>query len=199
MCAFESDCGGRASCVSGRCVAHGATAAVDTARRLLFLPVDAAYVGGGGDAHDAVTATLGRKHDGGAALLLRFSASLPPEATVLEAYVLLERATDVDVDPTPVTLRAGRVLDPWDSGTVSAARRPRVDDGGAPVTRVFFSGPPLVRLDVRELVQKWRRRSGGDFGVAVLAEGESATGMAFAVSPVEGRPLAGPRLELYVK
>jgi hypothetical protein len=64
---------------------------------------------------------------------------------------------------------------------------------------VSLSGPPLVRLDVRDLVQKWRRRSGDDFGVAVLAEGESATGMAFAVSPVGGRTLAGPRLELYVK
>ncbi len=199
MCAFESDCGGRASCVAGRCVAHGATAAVDTARRLLFSPVDVVYVGSGEDGRDAVVATLGRKRSASAALLLRFSAPLPPEANLLEAYVLLERASDIDADPTPVALRAGRVLDPWDSGTVSASRRPRVDDSGAPMTRVFLSGPSLVRLDVRELVQRWRRRSGDDFGVAVLAEGESATGVAFALAPVGGTAFAGPRLELYVK
>ena len=175
-----------------------ASPAIDSARRLLFSPVDMAYVRSASDARDAATATLGATRDPGAVLFLRFSASLPPEANVLEAYLLLERATDFDADPTPVALRAARVVDPWDSRSLSSAREPRVQEVGAPVTRVFPSGGPLVRLDVRELVQRWRRRTGGDFGVAVMAQAASATGMAFALSPSAGEGV-GPRLELYVK
>lgn len=198
MCASEIECGSRASCVAGRCVAYGATPVIDSARRLLFSPVDMAYVRGAAEARDAVTATLGATRDPGAVLLLRFSASLAPDANVLEAYLLLERATDFDADPTPVALRAARVIDPWDSRSLSSAREPRVQEVGAPVTRVFPSGGPLVRLDVRELVQRWRRRTGDDFGVAVTAQAASATGMGFALSPAAGQGV-GPRLELYVK
>ncbi len=199
MCALEGDCGARASCVAGRCVAHGATAAIDTARRLLFSPADTAYVQGDGAVRDAAIATLGDARDPGSVLFLRFSVSIPPEADVLEAYLLLERATDVDADPTPVSLHTRRVIDAWDSRSVSSARQPRVEEVGAPVTRVFPSAGPLVRLDVRDLVQRWRRRAGGDFGVAVIAEGQSATGIAFALSPAVSEGSVGPRLELYVK
>jgi len=199
MCALQGDCGGRASCVAGRCVAHGATAAVDTARRLLFSPVDIAYVRREANGRDEVTATLGSARDPGALVFVRFSASLPPEANVLEAYLLLERATDIDADPTSVSLRAGRVIDPWDGQAISWARQPRVEDVGAPVTRVSPSAGPLVRLDVHEIVQRWRRRAGDDFGMAVIAQGRSATGMAFALAPVAGSAREGPRLELYVK
>jgi hypothetical protein len=193
MCAAGTDCGAQASCVAGRCVAHGATAAIDTARRLLFSPVDIAYLRRDADTGDGATARLGGVRDARAMVLLRFSASLPPEATVLEAYIVLERSTDIDADPTPIALRAERVVDPWDSRSISWARQPRVEEGGATVTRVSAAAGPLVRLEVRGLVQRWRRRTGDDFGVAVVADGESATGMAFALERV------GPRLELYVK
>lgn len=186
MCAYESDCGGQASCVAGRCVAHGATAAIDTARRLLFFPVDVAYVGPHGDADRPATATLGRAGERGAIVLSRFEASLPPEATVLEAYLLLERPAGVDTDPTPVVLHAAPIIDRWDARSVSWARQPRVEEVGAPVTRVFAASGPLVRLDMRVLVQRWRRRTGVDFGVAVVAEGESATGVVVALAPAAG-------------
>ncbi len=199
MCASQGDCLGRASCVAGRCVAHGATAAIDTGRRLLFAPVDVAYVRRDGDGLEDVTATLGGARDAGALVLVRFSASLPPETNVIEAYLLLERATDIDADPTPVALRAGRVIDPWDGRSVSWARQPRVKDVGAPVTRVFPAAGPLVRLDVRDLVQHWRRRTGDDYGVAVMARGGGAIGIAFALAPAPGSERVGPRLELYVQ
>jgi hypothetical protein len=217
MCAAESECGGRASCVAGRCVAQGATAAIDNGRRLLFAPVDAAYVPRnpccGDDGAGALDlATLGRTRDGGALALLRFDVRLPPEAALLEAYVLLERATDVDADPVLIDLHAARVVDPWDSASVTWARAPRLEEVGAPITRVSAGSGPLVRLEVRDLVQRWRRRGHDDFGVAVVADGTSATGVAFAwrardaaSAPVgtetkaETRPEAGPRLELYVR
>ncbi|HEY4016077.1 MAG TPA: DNRLRE domain-containing protein [Polyangiaceae bacterium] len=191
MCASESDCTAQASCVAGRCVAQGATAAIDTARRLVFFPVDVAYVGpGAGGRHDA-TVTLGRTGDEGAVLLLRFAAPLPPEATVLEAYLVLERPAAIDVDPAPIVLHAVRIVAPWDGRSVTWAGAPRTQEVGAPTTRVFPAAGPLVRLDVRPLVQRWRRRTGNDFGVAVEAEGASAsagttTGVAVALAPSVG-------------
>jgi hypothetical protein len=188
MCVSEGDCGAQASCVAGRCVAHGATPAIDTARRLLFFPVDLAYVRSDADARDATAATLGGVRDQGAIVLLRFSAPVPAEANVLEAYLVLERAIDVEPDPTPIALHAARIVDPWDGRSVSWARQPRVEEVGAPVTRVSPAAGPLVRLDVRALMQRWRRRTGKDFGVAVVAEGKSFTGMAFALVPAAGGP-----------
>ena len=63
--------------------------------------------------------------------LLRFSVPLAPEAVVLEAYVLLERASDVDCDPAPIDLHAARVTAPWDDalpllGHPTAPRRDRL-------------------------------------------------------------------------
>jgi hypothetical protein len=210
MCAQESDCGAQASCVAGRCVAHGATAAVDTARRLLFEPVDVGHVRRG-DAGDraATDATLGRAGEP-TVTLLRFALSLPPEANVVEAYLLLERDESVDADPAPLALHAARVSQRWDARSLTWANQPRIEEVGAPVTRVDPRGGPLVRLDVREIVRAWRKRSGEDFGVALVVDGESATGLAFALAPRRaGRPgtpgdgavapVAGPRLELYVR
>jgi hypothetical protein len=82
-------------------------------------------------------------------------------------------------------------------------------DGGplVTVTHVLPTMRGRVRLDVGELVSRWRERRADDFGVAVVAEGPGATGgapssgtagVAFAllplVSPREGQgndPAAG--------
>jgi hypothetical protein len=180
MCASESDCGTQASCVAGRCVARGATPAIATARRLLVGPVEAAWVRRGGGAPSDV-ATLGRG-DGGTGFL-RFSVSLAPEVTVLEAYVVLERVADVDSDPASIGLHAARVVGPWDARSLSWGTQPPVEEVGSPVTWVSPTAGPTVRLDVREIVKRWRRRERGDFGVAVVAEGESSTGIALALTP----------------
>jgi hypothetical protein len=198
--------------VAGRCVAQGATAAIDNGRRLLFAPVDAAYILRNDGAGGTDLATLGRARDEGALALLRFDVRLPPEAVLLEAYVLLDRATDVDADPVFIDLHAARVVDAWDSASVTWARAPRLEEVGAPITRVSAGSGPLVRLEVRDLVQRWRRRGRDDFGVAVVADGSSATGIAFAwrarEAPIgagapmdkpETRAQTGPRLELYVR
>jgi hypothetical protein len=189
MCSAESYCGSRGACVAGRCVLQGATAAIDNARRLLFAPVDTAYVrrsGGDGDAGQGPIATFGRGRDGDAVALLRFAARVPPEATVLEAYLLLQRATDVDADPVPITLHALPVRDAWDGHSASWATLPRTEEVGAPITRVLAADGPFVRLDVREIVQRWRRRGYGEFGIAVVSEGSSATGVSFVWAPGAG-------------
>src|SRR5580704_15806398 len=50
MCTAASDCGGgSAACVAGRCIAGGAVPAISTARRVVYEPVDVAYVRRGGE------------------------------------------------------------------------------------------------------------------------------------------------------
>ncbi len=199
MCASEPDCGPGASCVAGRCLKYGAVAALTTAHRWLYAPVDAAYVargrgGTGGSSTEAMAlpavATFGRGD--GAIAFFRFSITLPPEANVLEAYLLLPRAPGVESDPDPIALHAVRVTDAWEGSSVTWVHPPRVVDLGAPVTRVAPATGLPVRLDVRAIVERWRRRPEGEFGIAVVTEGQSATGVAFALEP-------GPELELYVK
>jgi hypothetical protein len=216
MCTSAGECGASSSCVAGRCVTNGAVPAITTARRLLYAPVELAYLHRGEAGGTPAIAMLGGSDD--AVALLRFSVPLPPEVTVLEAYLLLERARDVDSDPTAVALRAARIVQPWDVRSVSWAHQPHVEDVGAPVTLVPPASGPWVRLDLRELTQRWRRRGGSDFGVAVVAErmsgGPASAGVAVALTPAPGRvdpdalrvdpdalrvDLVGPRLELYVR
>jgi hypothetical protein len=196
MCTSGGDCGELSACVAGRCVAHGATPAISTARRLLFDPVEVGYVSRTGGPGAPTIAPLGKGD--GALALLRFSVPLPVEATVLEAYVVLERVSYVDRDPLPIALHVARVTAPWDERSLSWASQPRVEEIGSPVTRVLPAAGPTVRLDVRDLIARWRRRSRDELGVAIVAEGLSPTGMAFALAP-SPRGDAGPRLELYVR
>jgi hypothetical protein len=228
MCVSEPECGAQSSCVAGRCVGHGAVAAISTARRVLFEPLDVGYVHRGTEAPDPTIATLGDDDDG--VLLLRFAVDLPLEAFVLEAYIVLARAPDVDSDPTLLALHALRVAEPWDGRSVTWGRQPLLVDVGAPVSRVRSSAGPLVRLDVRDIVGRWRRRRRDEFGVAVAAERRAGRGLAFSLrpsgapapparDPVSGEgapgaaddeladrltarspgPFGGPALELYVK
>ncbi len=211
MCLSEPECGAQGSCVAGRCVGHGAVAAISTARRVLVDPVDAAFIRRG-DGPAPRVARIGG--DGGGVLLLRFAVDLPPEATVLEAYLILVRPADADVEPPVVALRAARIVEPWDSASVTWARQPRLVDPGTPLTRARSTSGPLVRVDVRDVVLAWRRRARDDFGLAIVADGKGSVGLAFALDPriasqadrgelalevPASGPFSGPTLELYVK
>jgi len=200
MCALEGDCGPQSACVASRCLGRGTVAAIASARRLLYEPADEAYIRRGREAGQRpVLATLGQRD--GALMLLRFAVDLPAEVSVVEAYLLLERPADMDVDPVPIALHVERVAEPWDGQSVSWAHQPHLDDVGAPIASVPSpSGRRDTRLDVRNLVQHWARRRRDEFGIAVVAKGESATGVTFVLAPGPGAfELAGPRLELYVK
>jgi hypothetical protein len=188
MCAAEVGCSPGASCVAGRCLAHDALPAIATARRLVYEPVDVAYLRPDAPADAVGVAAVGRGD--GALIIARFSVLLAPEVSILEAYLLLDRATDVEGDPAPVTLHAARLVQPWDVATVSWARQPRLEEVGAPETGVRPGSGAMVRLEVRGIVERWRRHDRGEMGIAVVAQGKSATGMAFVLPP---------RLELYVK
>jgi hypothetical protein len=199
MCS-QSECGAQSSCVAGRCVAQGAVVAISTARRLVFTPSDIACVRCGESRETGgETPAIARLGPTGGIVLLRFAIDLAPEATVVEAYIDLQRIAGAgDADPAPLALHALRITGPWDEGSVTWAGLPPLADVGAAVTRVREASGPLVRVDVRDLVQLWRRRERDEFGVAVIGEGAGASGMVFALRPTPAASRA-PQLELYVK
>ena len=198
MCVAPSDCGSVAACVAGRCQPAEGAPAISAARRLVVAPLDVAYVGRfeapRGGALPAIF-TLGRAGLD-AVLFVRFSVPLPPDATVVEAYLLLTRSKAVDVDPTPISLHAARIVDAWDGRSTSWASQPRTEELRSPTTTVLAGGRTRVRLDVRDLVRRWRAHEKSEHGIAVVAENTSATGMAFALVP--GQPDAELRTSQWI-
>jgi hypothetical protein len=205
MCGAPSECGASQGCVAGRCVPDGGIPAIQNAKRVIVAPVDVAFLRRGDGANGGALppiASLGRASESEAVLLLRFDVPLAKDAQVLEAYLVLDRTSAVDSDPTPITLHAARIVDPWDGRSTSWATQPRVEETRSPSTTVDPAARAQVRLDVRDLVQHWRRHEKTDRGLAVVADTSSETGMAFAlttVSEADQAERAGPRLELYVK
>jgi hypothetical protein len=194
MCATPVDCPPAwGACVAGRCQpASGAVVQQAETRRLVVEPVDLAYVRRGDGARGGLVPTvfrLGAGPDGEAILLLRFQVTLPALARVAEAYVVLDRSDAIDVDPASgpsIALHAARIVERWDGDSVSWARLPRLDDARSPTTRVAL-GRARVRIDVREIVRRWRRHDAADQGIAVVADGASPTGVAFALAPTDVR------------
>ncbi|MDB4946576.1 MAG: hypothetical protein JWP97_6110 [Labilithrix sp.] len=206
MCLATSECAGPASCVAGRCQPDrpNVRPAVDAARRLVVRPVDLAYVRRGAGASGGALPPSFVLGGGASALLLRFAVTLPADANVVEAYLVLHRDLDVDDDPTPISLHATRIVQGWDSRSTSFGQLPRQVEGRAPATRVEPGGPALVRLDVREIVRDWTKHDPADHGIAVVAEsvagasGHAGTTFALRTSGAPA-PDVEPFLELYVR
>lgn len=221
MCSASSECAGAlgAACVAGRCQVEGAGVkpAVAAARRVIVRPDDLAFVrsgpsgGGGGPAPD--TAVLGRD-DG--VLLFHFPVPLARDAEIVEAYLVLHRDDRAADDPDPVELHAMRIVEAWDGRASTAAFAPRLVDVRAPKTQIRGGRSSLVRLDVGELVRRFRSKDPIDHGIAVVAEGTSTSGVTFVLAsdgasnpravpwgarqddaPVPDDP--GPYLEIYLR
>ncbi len=227
LCASTTECGTTSACIAGRCQPTlkddaGRTIppmiASPQVRRVIASPVDVAYVSTSrSDPADLPPVlVLGRSGDG-ARLLLRFAVPIAEEESVVEAYVLLDRADVVEGDPNPISLHAARIIDAWDGRSISYARQPRWEETGSPGAIVSGTGRPLVRVDVRDLVTHWKQRDPRDQGIVILSDDTSRTGMAFAAasSVVDEGPTsmlgtvtdearsswaaAPPRLELYLR
>jgi hypothetical protein len=197
MCSAASECFAGSQCVAGRCqltsdggwipqISEQSDAGA-IVRRVVVSPVDVAWMkpGDGTNEASAMPAIfpLGRRADGNAVLFVRFAVPLARETQVVEAYLLLARSESMDADPTPISLHACRIAERWDSRSLSWATQPRIEDLGLATSRVDGQSPTLVRLDVRRLVAKWAEHDSRDQGIAVVAEGESATGVPFAYQP----------------
>jgi len=193
LCASTTECGKTSACIAGRCqptLKDDAGRPIPPAisspqvRRVVVSPTDIAYVSAHGEGNPSdlpPVLMLGRAGDA-AALLLRFEVPITEEESVVEAYVLLDRADVVETDPKPISLHAARIIDAWDGRSMSYARQPRWEETGSPGAIVSGAGRPLVRIDVRALVTHWKTRDPRDQGVVIVADETSRTGMAFAAS-----------------
>jgi len=198
MCALATECPASGICVAGRCQPPAGDAGLTptiaelgdagpVVRRLVVAPIDVAWLRRGDGVRAAMdmpaTFPLGRASDGSAILLTRFAVPLAKETQIVEAYLLLTRSDAVDADPSPISLHATRIVDAWDSRSVSWSTQPRTEEASAAVTRVDGTSRTLVRLDVRPLVARWAQHDRRDQGIAVAADGTSATGIPFAFLP----------------
>lgn len=126
-------------------------------------------------------------------LFLRFSVRLPKTGAMRSATLLLSRTDDIEMAPSPVELHAARIVDPWDARSITWPFQPRMEEVRAPRTRVLSSGPKIVRLDVRAIVQDWPLRDPKDQGIAVVADLTTVTGTSFAYLADDAR---SPELEI---
>jgi hypothetical protein len=193
MCTASSECSKESACVSGRCQPEKTTVkpAIDSARRLVLRPVDVAYLRSGDKASEGALPPLFALGRDGAILFLRFSVALPQTANVIEAYVVLRRASVVDDDPAPISLHATRIVEGWEGRSTSWATQPRSAETRTPSTLVEPGGPSLVRLDVRDLVRQWSKHDPTDQGIAIVSENETRTGTTFAFTSLGVERSAG--------
>src|SRR5580692_784056 len=134
LCASTTECGKTSACIAGRCqptLKDDAGRPIPPAisspqvRRVVVSPTDIAYVSAHGEGNPSdlpPVLMLGRAGDD-AALLLRFAVPITDDETVVEAYVLLDRADVVETDPKPISLHAARIIDAWDGRSISYARQ----------------------------------------------------------------------------
>lgn len=201
MCTASAECADKNACVAGRCQLEQATVkpAVDNARRLVMRPTDMAVIAtGDGPSYGALPPVFALGIHS-SRLLLRFAVTLPANANVVEAYVVLRKSTIVDDEPAPISLHATRIEEVWSAGSVSWAFQPRMSDTRSPSTTVEADGSPIVRMDVREIVRHWAKRDPKDQGVAIVAENETRSGTTFALAGSGAERDAEPYLELYVR
>jgi hypothetical protein len=196
MCAEARDCG-RSACVAGRCQSDAGVPQVDTSTRFVYSPVDVACVNDEPPPSPGVPPLCVLGDSAGARLLLRFAVPLSDQADVVEAYVLLSRAPTVDADPAAISLHASRIVGDWDGRSMVSATLPAFEPSRSAETRIGWSD--VVRIDVRDIVKKWRRRDRTDRGLVIESTGSSPSGMAFALAPDGEGAARPPVLELYVK
>jgi hypothetical protein len=205
LCGGTPSCPPSSECVAGQCLPAAAGFPYAGTRRIVLPAADVALLDHDGRAGAVPPIfTMGRTHDAGTRLLLRFDFKLQPGTTVVRASLLLDR-TDATTTEAPIALHAERVIGPWNPRTVSTSTAPPVEDVRLPRTRVDPGGPALVRIDVTDLARRWLRQDPADHGLVLVAENTTATGISFALGALTadeadvGDPLQPPRLEVYAR
>lgn len=189
MCDRPNQCPSQAACVAGRCEVTSLAPRVRDAERRVFEAEAVAYV-----TRDNVLTSGEARLGNGGMLFLRFAPAIAKEAQLIEAYVLVERIED-DANFTPFTLRASPVASPFGAQTIQWSRFPSIGLSRSAETRVFELSPHIVRIDVLDIVQKWRNGSEA-YGIAIESSGKGR-GAPFALSAA--RASFGPRLEVYLR
>jgi hypothetical protein len=212
LCSAPDSCGDKAACVSSRCVPDAGVSALATTRRLVFDPIDVAFIERGGASRPGelpVSVTLGRAGAGPAAVLLRFE--VPADLDIVEAYLLIDHTEDARMTDAPVGVHAERIVEHWSARSVTWLQGPALRDVHAPSSSVRRGSPVRVRIDVRPLFLRPHGEELPDQGIALVADRTTPSGATVVLvsglagslpgdpDPGDGSELRAPRLELYVK
>jgi hypothetical protein len=211
LCAGPTDCGAFA-CIAGQCHAKDATSVYAGTRRMIVRPSDLAVLERRGISEGGALPAVFTLGAPGAKteLLLRFNVPLDRGASIVRAFVLLQRSAAVMSDPLPVAVHADRVIGRWNPTTVSWRTAPPIEDVRLPRTVIEPTTPSLIRVDVTELVRLWLAHDPRDQGLLIVAENETRTGVTFALGSTSLAELKestsgrsdspeAPRLEIYVR
>jgi hypothetical protein len=196
VCSERSPCHDGHTCVLGRCRVDGTMPVSLKASRMVFEPEDVGFFAGNeGTAKAALGSTIALgKRDRQELLLLRFALSLPEDARLQRALLVLEPFADCVRRPGRVQIELAQVLSPWQSFEVEHNKLPKLSvPMRAPNTSA--TPPRPLRIDVTEIVRAWREEPGRYHGLALLAAGESDTGACYATGVSLGE---GPRLDVYL-
>ena len=185
-------CGG--SPIEGVTIAEVSDRAPVDTRRLLFAPAEMAVLRAD-DSPAPASLVLGGAPQSDSVLLLRFVSSLPDDAEVTGAFVLLSRSEDARPPKSALAIEVSRILDPWTDRSVSWGRQPRTSlpEGSMTLTPRLAD---VLRVDVTSIVRAWPKRRPDDHGIALRASGDDPSGWSYALGTTQGR---GPVLEVYVR
>lgn len=196
VCDNRTRCSTGHTCVLGRCRKDKTIPVSMDATRIVFSPVDLAWMTGDGthpmgQLGDKIV--LGKKGVG-EVLVLGFSLEIPEGRRLQRALLELDPLPRCDESPGRVGLELAHVLSPWSSEGLARGRRPRL---GIPMRLADASATPprALALDVTEVVRAWQEERGRYHGVAILASGDSPTGACYSSGVSAG---VGPRLSVYL-
>ena len=166
------------------------------APKLIFEPVDLAYIGPGGvqraDGLDEAL-VIGKRGET-TQLVMRFAVTIPPEGKLQRALLVMDALPRCPRQPGRIRLELAHVEAPWTSAELSEARRP---DLSLPMHAgdITVTPPKALRLDVTEVVRGWTEHRKRYHGIVLQGVGDSASGACFTSGVAWGR---GPRLEVYL-
>jgi hypothetical protein len=196
VCSERESCDGDGVCVMGRCRKKATMPVSTDAPRLVFEPLDLAWVDGTGvrgPKDVASTFVLGKRGER-VALYLRFAVEIPPDRRMQRAVLELEPMPRCARRPGRVALSLAQVLAPWQSSEVTVGDQPRL---GLPMRLADMSVTPArgLQLDVTELVRQWQQHAKRYHGLALTAAGDSDSGACFSSGLELGH---GPQLHIYL-
>lgn len=186
------ECGDRRSCVAGRCVADGADSAprgaavvqrwtaAATAQRVVGRAETTAFRLGG---------------DGGAETVLFSFPSVPENAEIVEAFLLVPRDEAALPGDGPVALWGDVPEERW-VGLAESHPAPRTIGLAAPRTVAAGSGARLLRVDVREALR--RQPSSASAEIALVASASGRRGVPVRLD-LFGAAETGARLDVYYR
>ncbi|MCL2822761.1 MAG: DNRLRE domain-containing protein [Polyangiaceae bacterium] len=195
VCATSAACGDGSVCFAGQCRKAKAGVVPLSSQRVVLEPIDVSVVSSRRSEINSSYVSFGKKGWGDVVVLMRFPAPFSDSTRVVSAHLVMDPPPGSTPGPSPVGIRIARVVDPWESGSVTWGTLPTLS---SPSTMFWVSswGGRSLRVDVTGQVRRWREQRGDDHGIALRSAAQNEIGETYSLGTGDGR---GPRLDVYVR